>query len=349
MKVLGIETSCDETAVAILEIDTSGLRVLSNLINSQVKIHSQYGGVVPEVAARQHSHNLIPLLEHALAATKLEIGDIDIIAATQGPGLAGSLMVGLETAKTLAWSHNLPLIPINHLLGHLWSWLLPTPEKRESINFDFPFLSLIVSGGHTELVLVKSFKDHEILGQTLDDAAGEAFDKVAKVLNLGYPGGPVIAERADLGDASRFELPRPMIDSNNFSFSFSGLKTAVLYSWWDLKKTEQDINDMAASFQKAVIDVLLYKTKLALKKYPVSLVTISGGVSANLSLRQHLSDEFEKDKVKVAVPQLVYTGDNAAMIALAGYFEWLNTKSKKIADKHLALSIKPNLKLKAKS
>ncbi len=344
MNILGIETSCDETAVAIVAVTDNKIKVLSNSINSQVKIHSQYGGVVPEVAARQHSHNLIPLLEHALASARLAIIDIDLIAVTQGPGLAGSLMVGLETAKTVAWAHDLPLMPTNHLLGHLWSWLLPTLGKRGSININFPLLSLIVSGGHTELVLVKSFIDYEILGQTLDDAAGEAFDKVAKVLNLGYPGGPVIAQRADLGQANRFDLPRPMLNSNDFSFSFSGLKTAVLYSWRDTKKTDQAVNDMAASFQNAVTDVLLKKIKLALEQYPVNLVTVSGGVSANLSLRQRLDNELKNDKVKVAVPQLVYTGDNAAMIALAGYLQQSQGKSKKVVD-FLTLAVRPNLKI----
>lgn len=348
MKILGIETSCDETAVAMVEMTDKKIRVLSNLANSQVKIHSQYGGVVPEVAARQHSHNLAPLLEQALVETKLKMSDVGLIAVTQGPGLAGALMVGLETAKTLAFVNNLPLMPVSHLLGHLWSWLLPLPGQVRVWHVSFPFLSLIVSGGHTELVFVKNFNDYEILGQTLDDAAGEAFDKVAKVLNLGYPGGPPISKRAQTGKVDRFDLPRPLVDKNNFSFSFSGLKTAVLYSWRNLAKTEQDINDMAASFQAAVVDTLITKIKLAIKTYRVELITISGGVSANQELRQRLKDELKNHKVKVVVPELDYTGDNAAMIALAGYLVWQEYKCKKSADQHLTLAVKPNLKISAR-
>ncbi len=341
MIVLGIESSCDETAAAVLSVKRDKLIILSNIVNSQVKIHRNYGGVVPEVAARQHMQNILPIIELALENASLELKDLDLLAVTLGPGLASSLMVGLETAKTLAWINNKNFIPVNHLVGHIWSWLLPMDEKVE-VNLkeiNFPFITLLVSGGHTELILVKDYNEFELLGRTLDDAVGEAFDKVAKMLGLGYPGGPEIAREAIKGNRGAFSLPRPMFDSDDFNFSFAGLKTAVLY---ELKKqgiTKKLIKDMAASFEKAAVDVLLHKTLKAAVDFNVKNVVVAGGVSANQYLRQ----EFAKiEDLIIKFPQIVYTGDNAAMIALAGYFSY-NLQPAENNNDYLNLKVLPNL------
>ncbi len=344
MKVLGIETSCDETAAAVVEVTASKVQVLSNVVSSQMKIHARYGGVVPEVASRQHSKNIISVIDQALLQAQLSLGQIDLIAATLGPGLIGSLMVGWETAKTLAWAQNLPLVPVNHLVGHLWSWLLPPEGQGREIETFFPHLSLIVSGGHTELVLVKDWLDLQVLGRTVDDAAGEAFDKVAKLLDLGYPGGPALSKAAQSGSATVFALPRPMIDRPDFDFSFSGLKTAVLYLH---KKHQQNspqyIADLAASFEMAVVDTLLAKVIKAVHQYQVKMVSVVGGVSANQTLRQKLKQLLEPKEIVVKLPELKYTGDNAAMIALAGY--WQKQKGQNL-DELLALAVDPNLAIK---
>ena len=343
-KILGIETSCDETAAAVVEVAANKVRVLSNVVSSQMEIHARYGGVVPEMAARQHIKNIIPVIDQALSQAKLSLRQIDLVAATLGPGLVGSLMVGWETAKTLAWTQRLPLVPVNHLVGHLWSWLLPADGQAREIEAFFPHLSLIVSGGHTELVLVKDWLDLQVLGRTVDDAAGEAFDKVAKLLNLGYPGGPALSKAAQSGKATAFALPRPMIDRPGFDFSFAGLKTAVLYLH---NKSQQDspqyIADLAASFEMAVVDALLAKVIKAAEQYQVKMVSVVGGVSANQTLRQKLKQLLEPKQITVKLPKLKYTGDNAAMIALAGY--WQKQAGQNL-DKLFTLAVDPNLSIK---
>ena len=341
MKILGIETSCDETAAAVLQFEGSRLSVFSNVVNSQIDIHKKYGGVVPEVAARQHMGNILPIIELALKEADFSLADIDLIVATQGPGLATSLMVGFETGKALAWANNKVFVPANHLLGHVWSWLLPKSLKKE-VNIKvirFPFITLLVSGGHTELILVKDFNKFELLGRTLDDAVGEAFDKVAKMLGLGYPGGPEISKKALSGNKEAFVLPRPMVESGDFNFSFAGLKTAVLYELKKHKLSKQLVCNMSVSFEKAAVEVLVKKTLQAAEKFKVKNIVVAGGVSANQYLRQ----EFAKVKgLEVKFPYLPYTGDNAAMIALAGYFSY-NLKTTEHNNDYLGLKVLPNL------
>ncbi|MEK7516403.1 MAG: tRNA (adenosine(37)-N6)-threonylcarbamoyltransferase complex transferase subunit TsaD [Patescibacteria group bacterium] len=319
MKILGIETSCDETAVALLEDRGERLRVLHNLVASQVAIHAKYGGVVPEVAARNHVEVIVPLLRKVVGRDAMKI---DAIAVTAGPGLMTSLSVGVETAKVLSYLWDIPLVRVNHLEGHIYSnWLRPVGgnPKSEIRNPKFPALVLIVSGGHTELVLMKRHGSYKVIGATRDDAAGEAFDKVAKLLKLGYPGGPAISKLAQKGNPSAIPFPRPMIDSADFEFSFAGLKTAVLYL---MQKSNPVIADVCASFEQAVVDVLVAKTIRAAKKYKVKTVLLGGGVAANQKLRATLRTALvmELPAVGYREPALEFTGDNAAMIAAAGYF-----------------------------
>lgn len=334
MKILGIETSCDETAVAVLEIKKGnlarrsfsggGFKLLSNIVSSQIKIHAKYGGIVPEVAARKQMEMIIPVIAQALNETKINLKKIDAIACTQGPGLITSLTVGFETAKTLAYLLNKPLIPTNHLVGHL----LANHLENKSINY--PALGLIVSGGHTMLVNMKSENDFKIIGETVDDAVGEAFDKVAQILNLGYPGGPIISKLSEKGDPTAFDFPRPMIAQQNLNFSFSGLKTAVLYQVKKLKseKVKKETNNLCASFQQACIDVLISKTLRAIKKYSPKSFLLGGGVSANPELRLQLQQKISAKypDINIFIPALKFTGDNAAMIAVAGFFKTKNSK-----------------------
>jgi len=317
MKVLGIETSCDETAVAILEIDTSGLRVLSNLINSQVKIHSRYGGVVPEVAAREHILNILPVVNEALEKAGLKKGKIDAIAVTAGPGLITSLITGIESAKTLAYAWNLPIVAVNHIEGHIYSNFIAPTEKIE-----FPALVLTVSGGHTLLVLMEGLGKFKTVGQTRDDAAGEAFDKAAKLMNLGYPGGPLISAWAEKfsGD-KKIELSRPMINHPDFDFSFSGLKTSLLYSLKKDKNWKKRVPEYAHEFQQAIIDVLIKKTIRAGKKYKTKTIMLAGGVAANKELRRQLEEKVLEEGFSFLKPDLKYTTDNATMVAVNGYFK----------------------------
>lgn len=333
MIILGIETSCDETAAAVVDVTRQRVVVLSNVINSQIRIHKRYGGIVPEVAAREHVKNIIPIIARSLAKTNVAKEEIGLIAVTRGSGLVTSLMVGLEAAKALAFALNKPIVDVNHMAGHAFSWFLPRSAKAEKAkvrDITFPFLSLLVSGGHTELVLVKGFGRYKVLGKTLDDASGEAFDKVAKMLNLGFPGGPAIARAAEKGNASAFSLPRPMIHSGDLNFSFAGLKTAVLYAdKRHIMKTEKYRADMAASFQEAVVELLVEKTVRAAKKYKVKQIAVAGGVSANKRLKQimkkRIQDDFSDMKLFFPLPE--YTGDNAAMIALAGYMKYEEARS----------------------
>ncbi len=323
MKLLGIETSCDETAAAVVQ---DGREILSNIVASQVDIHARYGGIVPEVASRQHLLTVIPIIQQAMAHTRWN--DLDAIAVTIGPGLAGSLLVGVNIAKAIALAHRLPLLGINHLEGHIYAnWL----EGREP---DLPSLCLIVSGGHTELLLMRGHRDYLPLGRTRDDAAGEAFDKVARILGLGYPGGPAIEQAALGGNSTLLRLPRAWIRGSD-DFSFSGLKTAVLRLVEERKGLSP--NDVAASFQEAVVDVLVTKTVEAALKLNARQIILSGGVAANRLLRQALS---QRSPLPVLFPSPFLCTDNAAMIACCGYFR---LKQGKADPWHL--DIAPNLRL----
>ncbi|MBU1202543.1 tRNA (adenosine(37)-N6)-threonylcarbamoyltransferase complex transferase subunit TsaD [Patescibacteria group bacterium] len=325
MKILAIETSCDETAVAVIKGSGSFLVLEKNIVYSQVDIHTKYGGVVPEVAARKHAETIIPLLEEITGKNKL--AGIDYLAVTAGPGLITSLILGISAAKTLAYANNKPLMPINHMEGHIYSNWLSNSELVKNPKKYFPALVLIVSGGHTELVLMKGHGQYFLLGQTLDDAVGEAYDKVAKLLNLGYPGGPIVSRLAESGDGQKYDFPRPMMDKKNFDFSFAGLKTAVLYALEKKKKlNQQDVKDVCASFQTAVTDVLTTKTFKAVKKYKVKSLLLAGGVSANSFLKASLASRAKEIDLPFFYPELKFTGDNAAMIAVAAYY---NIKDKK--------------------
>ena len=313
--ILGIESSCDETSAAIIKVENNKFSILSNIISSQIKIHQQYGGVVPEVAARNHVINIIPVVQQALMKARVTPKEIGLLATTAGPGLITSLMVGLETSKTLAYTWQKPIVPVNHMKGHIYAnWF-------NNKKISFPAIALIVSGGHTELILMKNKTNFKKIGQTVDDAAGEAFDKVAQLLNIGYPGGPIVSKLALDGDPKSFALPRPMIDNQNFNFSFSGLKTAVLYTVKKIKKLDDKIKaDICASFQQAVVDVLTLKTIKAAKHYKAKTIILAGGVAANKLLRESLSGASEKEKINFSLPEIILCTDNAAMIAAAGYF-----------------------------
>jgi N6-L-threonylcarbamoyladenine synthase len=324
MKILGIETSCDETAAAVVE---DGTRVLSNQIASQVEIHARYGGVVPEVASRQHLLSVIPVIERAMAEAGATWSDLAGIAVTIGPGLAGSLLVGVNVAKAIALAHGLPITGVNHLEGHIYAnWLADH-------SIDFPVVCLIVSGGHSDLVLMRGHGDYVVLGRTRDDAAGEAFDKAARILGLGYPGGPAIEQAARQGTAS-IQLPRAWLKGSN-DFSFSGVKTALL------RLAEAGrislVADAAASFQKAVIDVLVAKTVSVARERRVKQVLLAGGVAANELLRTWL---VKNSPIPVLVPQPILCTDNAAMIAACGYYR---LQAGKIAG--LDLDVFPGLRL----
>jgi len=310
MNVLGIESSCDETSVAVISND----RLTANLISSQ-DFHKNYGGVVPELSSRAHLQIIIPLVKDALKKSGITLNEIDVICATAGPGLIGALLVGLTFAKGLSFSLKKPFIPVNHIEGHIYSGFLMEEKPK------FPFLALVVSGGHTLLLLVKSFSEIIKLGTTVDDAAGEAFDKVAKMLGLGYPGGPKIQEAASKGNPERIDFPVASL-KGEYDFSFSGLKTSVLrylqknYQGKDIPP--QDLNDIASSFQKAVIKALIINTEKALKHFQPSTLTLVGGVAANKALRTELTNLAEIYNKKIVIPDMQFCGDNAAMIAFRG-------------------------------
>ncbi|MBW8012102.1 MAG: tRNA (adenosine(37)-N6)-threonylcarbamoyltransferase complex transferase subunit TsaD [Chloroflexi bacterium] len=319
-RILGIETSCDETAAAVVE---NGRTILSNVVASQTELHAKYGGIFPEVASREHIRTIYTVVEEALEQAHMALSDLDAIAATRGPGLAGSLVVGLNMAKGLALGSEKPIIGINHLEAHLYSaWLQVDDEDEPLDEPEFPILALIVSGGHTELVLVKDYLQYERLGGTLDDAAGEAFDKVGRLLELGYPGGPAIQEAAKNGDKDAFKLPRAWLEET-WNFSFSGLKTAVLHTVRDLESKKKNnplpTADLAASFQEAVVDVLVTKTRYAAQEYSVNELLVAGGVSANRSLRANIAKGAPG---RVHIPPIELCTDNAAMIAAAGYYRF---------------------------
>jgi N6-L-threonylcarbamoyladenine synthase len=317
-RILGIETSCDETAAAVVE---NGRVILSSVVASQVELHAEYGGIFPEVASRQHIRVIYPVIEQALQQAHLTLTEVEAIAVTRGPGLPGSLVIGMNTAKGLALGRNLPLIGINHLEAHLYSAWLQNPQESPSPEPEFPLLGLIVSGGHSELILMRDHLQYERLGGTLDDAAGEAFDKVARLLGLGYPGGPAIQEAAEAGNPAAFSFPRAWLEGT-WDFSFSGLKTAVMR---EVRKLEILANplpvaNLAASFQHAVVEVLVMKTISAAETFKVKGILVAGGVSANKSLRQTI---LEKAQCPVYIPPIWLCTDNAAMIAGTGYYRYI--------------------------
>lgn len=306
MKVLGIESSCDETGVAIY--DTEKGLLLADQLYSQVALHAEYGGVVPELASRDHIKRTVPLIRDAMAEAKLELPDLDGIAYTSGPGLIGALMVGASIGRSLAWGLKIPAVAVHHMEGHLLAPMLEDPSP------ECPFIALLVSGGHTMLVHVKAIGDYTILGESLDDAVGEAFDKTAKMLDLGYPGGPILAELAEQGEEGAYDFPRPMVRHAGLDFSYSGLKTFALTTWNKSDKTEQTKANIAHAFQEAVVDTLFIKCRRALKAVDVKTLIIAGGVGANKRLREKL-DELEAD---VFFPRMKFCTDNGAMIAYAG-------------------------------
>ncbi len=325
MNILALETSCDETSAAVIDLNPKRLHLAAINISSQIKLHAPYGGVVPELAARRHAEIIVPLINQTLKQAKISPRKIDALAVTGGPGLITALQVGVATAKTLAYAWHKPLIPVNHITGHLVSpFLKPKLWSEAQSKKYWPAVALVISGGHTEIYLMPALNKWLLLGRTLDDAVGEAFDKVAKVLCLPYPGGPAVAKLATKGNPQSFALPRPMIKNQDYNFSFAGLKTAVLYA---LKKySAAAINqrlkaDMCASFQQAAIDVLLYKVLKAAREYKAKNIIVSGGVSANQELRHQLTSKIKQlhPTPYCLLPDLQFTGDNAAMIALAGY------------------------------
>ncbi|WLI88314.1 tRNA (adenosine(37)-N6)-threonylcarbamoyltransferase complex transferase subunit TsaD [Massilia sp. R2A-15] len=315
MIVLGVESSCDETGLALYDTQRG---LLSHALHSQVAMHEEYGGVVPELASRDHIRRAIPLLEHTLAGAGMKLSDIDAIAYTQGPGLAGALLVGSSIACALGLATDKPVIGVHHLEGHLLSPLLASEPPA------FPFIALLVSGGHTQLMRVDGVGQYTLLGETLDDAAGEAFDKSAKLLGLGYPGGPAISRLAEFGDPNAYKLPRPMLHSKDFNFSFSGLKTAVLTVVKNHEEKvianicEQDKADIARGFVDAIVDVLTAKCVSAIRHTGLKRLVIAGGVGANSQLRASLNAAAAKKKFKVFYPELEFCTDNGAMIAFAG-------------------------------
>lgn len=318
--ILGIESSCDDTAAAVIQ---DGV-LLSNIISSQ-KVHESYGGVVPELASRAHQQNIIPVVDQALKKAGVSKDDLTAIAFTRGPGLMGSLLVGTSFAKGLSSALNIPMIDVNHLHAHVLAHFIKE-SKDDDNQPKFPFLCLLVSGGNSQIILVKSYKDMEIIGQTIDDAAGEAFDKCAKVMGLGYPGGPVVDRLAKEGDA-RFKLNKPHLQG--YDYSFSGLKTSFLYLLRDELKNDPEFidknkTDLCASLQKTIIDVLMEQLRRAAKDLGIKEVAVAGGVSANSGLRAAFQEHAERYGWKIHIPPFGYTTDNAAMIAITGYFKYLD-------------------------
>jgi N6-L-threonylcarbamoyladenine synthase len=319
MKILGIETSCDETSAAVVDDGT----VLSNIISSQF-VHQRYGGVVPELASRAHQRLIVPVVDEALQVAAVRTSELDGIAATYGPGLVGALLVGLNFAKALAFSLGKPFVAVNHMEAHLYSNLI------EHADLKFPYLCLTVSGGHTQLVLVRALLDHKLLGETLDDAAGEAYDKVAKMLGLGFPGGPIVDKLAREGNPDFAKFPRSFLDAESLDFSFSGIKTSVLYWLRDRgllnesrasKLTPRMLSDICASFQAAIVDVLVGKTLSAAERYGVDNICVAGGVSANSELRRRMEEIGRRNSLRVFFPGIEYCTDNGAMVAYVGWIE----------------------------
>ncbi len=306
MRVLGIESSCDETGIALYDSERG---LLAHALYSQIDMHAEYGGVVPELASRDHIRKALPLMQQVLDDAGLSRKDIDAVAYTAGPGLVGALLVGAAIGRSLAWALNVPALAVNHMEGHLLSPLLEANPPA------FPFVSLLVSGGHTLLVDVKAVGEYQLLGESIDDAVGEAFDKTAKMLDLGYPGGPALAKLAERGRAGVYDFPRPMVNRPGLDFSFSGLKTAALNAWHNSDKTDQAKADIALAFEAAAVDTLLIKCKRALQQTGHQRLVVAGGVSANKSLRAALNAMKNK---QVFYPQMQFCSDNGAMIAFAG-------------------------------
>ncbi|MBC1429397.1 tRNA (adenosine(37)-N6)-threonylcarbamoyltransferase complex transferase subunit TsaD [Listeria seeligeri] len=317
--ILGIESSCDETAASVVK---NGNEIISSVVASQIESHKRFGGVVPEIASRHHVEQITLVIEEALKKANVTMEDLDGIAVTEGPGLVGALLIGVNAAKTLAFMHDLPLIGVHHIAGHIYA-------NRFETEMKFPLLSLVVSGGHTELVLMRAENEFEIIGETRDDAAGEAYDKVARTLGLAYPGGVQIDKLAKDGEDT-FHFPRAMMDDGSFDFSFSGLKSSFINTLHNLRQRgdEPNPNDLAASFQASVIDVLVTKTIRAAKKYEVNQLLLAGGVAANQGLRARLIQEVEMElpDTELIIPPLSLCGDNAAMIAAAGTVSFLQGK-----------------------
>ncbi|MFH0887277.1 MAG: tRNA (adenosine(37)-N6)-threonylcarbamoyltransferase complex transferase subunit TsaD [bacterium] len=340
MKILAIETSCDETSAAVVDNGPStslgtSIKVLSNIVSSQVDFHRKYGGIVPEIASRKHAELINPVIAEALEQAKIKSKEVDAIAVTYGPGLPGALLVGICAAKALSYSLNIPIISVNHIVGHIYANFIAGKPK-------FPFICLVVSGGHTELILVKGHGSYESIGRTRDDAAGEAFDKVARYLGLGYPGGPIIDQMSKDGDPTAIDFPRGMMNGN-YDFSFSGLKTAVVYY---VKKNPDyrsviGINNLVASFQAAIVDVLIDKTLKAAQEYKCNTIALAGGVSANSKLRDDMKQKGEGAELEVLIPEMKYCTDNAVMIAVAGYYLSQGMK----LDKGMDMVIVPNLRI----
>ncbi|MFM1524596.1 MULTISPECIES: tRNA (adenosine(37)-N6)-threonylcarbamoyltransferase complex transferase subunit TsaD [Helcococcus] len=333
MRIMGIESSCDETSISIIE---DGRKILSNVIFTQIDTHKVYGGVVPEIASREHIKAISYVAKEALEEAKIGFNDVDLIAVTKGPGLVGALLVGISYAKGLSLALDTPLIGVNHMEGHICANYLEFPELEP------PFVSLVVSGGHTYLVDVLSYTDYRVIGKTRDDAAGESFDKVSRALGFGYPGGPAIQNASYKGNKNAIDFPRVMLEKDSYDFSFSGLKTAVLNYLNQEKMAGNEINpyDVAASFQAAVNDVLVEKSLRLLRETGRDKFVLSGGVAANKDLREHLESQLSDMNVKLYYPPLKLCTDNAAMIATAGYYNYLEYG----AD-NLRVNVIPNLGL----
>jgi N6-L-threonylcarbamoyladenine synthase len=333
--ILAIETSCDETSAAVVK---DGREILSNVISSQVEFHKKYGGIVPELAARKHVEVISPVIKEAMETAKVNFKDISAVAVTYGPGLIGSLIVGLSAAKAIAYAIDIPLIGVNHLEAHLYANFLNSPPLSPSLikrarlpdgqggnpnavraGVSFPFISLLVSGGHTMLILVEGHGKYKVLGQTRDDAAGEAFDKVARFLKLGYPGGPIIDKLAKEGNPKAIKFTRPMI-GDGYDFSFSGIKTAVVNLFNKTKDQRLKTEDLVASFQQAIVDVLVEKAIRAAEEYGCKTIALAGGVAANSCLRKELQAKAEAKSLKVMIPPLILCTDNAAMVAARAYY-----------------------------
>lgn len=333
MIVLGIETSCDETAAAVVR---NGREVLSNVISSQIPLHTIYGGVVPEIASRKHVEKINPVIKEALSQANLTLEDIDIIGVTYGPGLVGALLVGVAEAKAISYVAKKPLVGVHHIEGHISANYIQHPELEP------PFLCLIVSGGHSHIVKVKDYADFDIIGKTRDDAAGEAFDKIARSIGLGYPGGPKIDALAKEGNKHAIEFPRASIEGAPYDFSFSGLKSSVLNYLNSAEMKGESINkaDVAASFQEAVVEVLVNKTILAARDYGMDKIALAGGVASNSALRASMKEACEKNNIQLYYPSPILCTDNAAMIASAAYYDYL-----KGIRSSLDLNAVPNLRL----
>ncbi|WP_368986422.1 tRNA (adenosine(37)-N6)-threonylcarbamoyltransferase complex transferase subunit TsaD [Caldifermentibacillus hisashii] len=332
--VLGIETSCDETAAAVVK---NGTQILSNVVASQIEVHKRYGGVVPEIASRHHVEQITIVIEEAMRQAELNFSDLSGIAVTQGPGLVGALLIGVEAAKTLAFAHSLPLIPVHHIAGHIYANRLVKEMK-------FPLLALVVSGGHTELVYMKEHGHFKVIGETRDDAAGEAYDKVARVLSMPYPGGPHVDRLAHEGEAN-IDFPRAWLEEGSYDFSFSGLKSAVINTVHNAEQRGETIEpaDLAASFQASVVEVLVEKTVRAVQEYQVNQVILAGGVAANKGLRNHLTERIaELGNVDLVIPPMNLCTDNAAMIAACG-----NVFFEKGIRADLSLNANPGLDLES--